>query len=93
MPDISKPWYTFTCRCGAAWCGLKTSHCSACHETFTSITSFDRHRTGGAGDRKCVAPTAAGLVKTGRDYPCWGIPGAETSPRDRRALAGLKGDV
>jgi hypothetical protein len=88
MPDVSKPWYTFTCqKCGGAWCGLKTCHCTVCHQTFTTVTGFDRHRTGPAGDRRCITPEQAGLVLMGRDYPCWGIPGAERSPRDRRALA------
>ena len=36
-----------TCpRCPNHWGGLKTAHCAACHETFTGLTAFDKHRTG-----------------------------------------------
>lgn len=63
--------------CDARWGGLKTCHCSACHNTFTSITAFDKHRTGShaLSERTCLEPSAVGLVLTGRDYPCWGAPG------------------
>jgi hypothetical protein len=49
----------------------------ACHETFTGITAFDKHRAGshGWGKRHCVSPEAAGLVAAGRAYPCWALPG------------------
>lgn len=36
-----------TCRCGQRWGGSKTAHCSNCHETFSTVSNFDRHlRTG-----------------------------------------------
>lgn len=57
-------------RCEAKWGGMNTAHCCACHLTFTGITAFDAHRKGG----HCLSPKAAGLVKTGRDYPCYGFP-------------------
>jgi hypothetical protein len=38
---------TITCaRCLARWGGLKTAHCNTCHETFTVVAAFDRHRAG-----------------------------------------------
>lgn len=68
-------------KCPNRWGGLNTAHCSACHQTFTGITAFDKHRDGNhANDtRHCVHPTTVGLVDAGRPYPCWGLPG--TNPR------------
>jgi hypothetical protein len=64
-------------RCNARWGGLNTSHCSGCHETFTSLSAFDAHRTGSHanGTRTCLPPTKAGLVQANRPYPCWGTEG------------------
>ena len=59
--------------CGAWWTGDLRSRCGGCHETFSSQTSFDRHRRRG----RCVAPSKAGLV--GRRMPwglVWGLPSA-----------------
>lgn len=64
-------------RCGKTWGGLSTAHCTACHETFTVVSNFDRHRTGShsAGTRYCLPPSEVGLIDAGRAYPCWGMPG------------------
>ena len=35
-----------TCHCGAEWGGMRTSHCTVCHETFNSDSAGDMHRTG-----------------------------------------------
>jgi hypothetical protein len=59
----------------ARWGGLKTAHCAACHETFTTVTAFDRHRRGLPDDRHCVDPLSVGLVDAGRAYICWAFPG------------------
>jgi len=61
-------------KCANRWSGLKTAHCGACHETFTTVGAFDKHRRGTyePDTRHCVAPPSAGLVKTNRAYPCWG---------------------
>ena len=60
--------------CAQRWGGIKTSHCSACHTTFSGITAFDKHRTGShANDtRRCLTPEEAGLVRLSRRYECWG---------------------
>jgi hypothetical protein len=47
-----------TCRCGARWTGLSRAHCAACHDTFTTVTNFDRHRRNG----RCVDPASVGLI-------------------------------
>ena len=41
-------------RCGQSWWqrGNATSHCAACHLTFTALDAFDMHRTGG----RCADP-------------------------------------
>lgn len=64
-------------RCENRWGGLNTAHCGACHETFTTVRAFDMHRAGShpEGTRHCVSPASVGLVKSGREYPCWRMPG------------------
>ena len=44
-----------------------------CHRTFTTVSTFDKHRTGShaKGTRHCVPPAEVGLVDAGRAYPCW----------------------
>ncbi len=75
VPAADRPRASeFMCpRCQAAWNGLKTCHCAACHRTFTAITAFDKHRRGTyePDTRHCVDPQTVGLVLTNRDYPCW----------------------
>lgn len=75
---IGAPRLPHVCRCGVRWGGWKTAHCTACHETFSTVANFDKHRQGPHSDvtpRICVPPAAVGLVDAGRDYPCWGAPG------------------
>lgn len=47
-------------RCPARWGGYNTSHCGACHETFSTVGNFEKHRVRG----QCVDPSSVGLVKT-----------------------------
>ena len=65
--------------CDARWSGLKTAHCTGCHDTFTVVSAFDKHRSGShANDtRHCVNPETVGLVDAGRAYQCWGFPGRD----------------
>lgn len=35
------------CSCEATWTGLRTAHCSVCHETFAGVGLFDTHRVNG----------------------------------------------
>ena len=69
--------------CDAWWTGLSTAHCSACHQTFTTVGAFDKHRTGKHADdtRYCLSPDSVGLVDAGRSYPCWAHPGSWRAPR------------
>lgn len=68
----------FVCRTGCRWSGTSTAHCGACHETFSGIGPFDRHRRGKPGDDRyppggCYYPGDTGLVLIeGRAYRCWG---------------------
>lgn len=66
--------------CPARWGGTNTAHCSGCHQTFTGVTAFDKHRAGGhaASTRTCVDPASVGLVRADRGYPCWGSPGGDS---------------
>jgi hypothetical protein len=63
----------YGCDCGARWAGMKTSHCPACHSTFSTVAAFDKHRAGSHADdsRHCADPATAGLVAAGRRYQCW----------------------
>ena len=61
-------------RCGARWSGATTSHCRACHKTFTGVEAFDAHKpvTG------CLDPIEAGMVLAeGRAYEAWRMPEKE----------------
>ena len=61
--------------CDARWQGANTSHCAntGCHQTFSTVGNFDRHRRGG----ECREPSTVGLIRNGRSYPCWGLPGQQ----------------
>lgn len=85
MSIQARPLNSTVCsRCDAWWGGLNTSHCSACHQTFTGLSAFDKHRTGSHANstRHCVAPESVGLVDAGRAYPCWAFEGTWTGPED-----------
>jgi hypothetical protein len=49
-----------SCRCGAAWSGLRIEHCMSCHETFSGTSAGDLHRVGehgvkeGPDRRRCL---------------------------------------
>jgi hypothetical protein len=79
VAQISTPQAAMTrhAGCPARWGGLKTCHCAACHESFTVVAAFDKHRVGSHADdtRQCVHPATVGLVDAGRAYSCWGFPG------------------
>jgi hypothetical protein len=70
-------------RCPARWGGANTSHCAACHRTFTGVQSFDKHRGGShVKKRYCVDPETIlnqkgerVLELSKRAYPCWGAAG------------------
>jgi hypothetical protein len=54
-------------RCGAEWPGESRAHCSACHETYNSVSLFDEHRRddpdGQPGDGICVTLSNVELTK------------------------------
>ncbi|WP_455907062.1 FDXHR family putative zinc-binding protein [Rhodococcus erythropolis] len=51
---------------------MNTSHCSACHHTFSAIGTFDRHRR----NNQCLTPEEAGFVRNAHGY--WGSQGDGT---------------
>lgn len=59
--------------CDNRWNGLAACHCSGCHETFSSVSGFDRHRRGG----ECLKPAEIGLVRDGRGS--WSFPGPKVA--------------
>lgn len=70
----------YTCGgCDMTWSALSVCHCSGCHQNFSGLTAFDKHRDGQHGGfradtRYCRDPEEVGLVDSGRAYPCWGFP-------------------
>ncbi|MEH0542962.1 hypothetical protein QA802_07735 [Streptomyces sp. B21-105] len=61
-------------QCGAWWTGAERSHCGGCHLTYSSLTSFERHRKGG----RCNDPASVGLVARQKPYgELWGLPGPD----------------
>lgn len=60
--------------CGRWWTGAERSHCGSCHETFSSLTAFERHRRG----LRCNEPTDVGLVARAKPFgTLWGLPGPD----------------
>ncbi len=66
--------------CGDSWTGRNLCHCSACHQTFTGITAFDRHRVGDhfAGTRRCTEPAEVQLLRNHNGH--WAAQPDPTSP-------------
>ena len=57
--------------CKQWWTGAERSHCGGCHRTFTSLTSFEKHRKG----LRCNDPATVGLVARQKPYgELWGLP-------------------
>lgn len=68
--------------CQKSWGGANTSHCAACHETFSGIRLFDKHRLHYGEHGRCVDPAdvvdiegyrimwtdAHGIWRNTRDY-------------------------
>lgn len=42
--------------CAAEWTGAGKCHCSGCHETFSGIGLFDRHRSRYGEHGSCKSP-------------------------------------
>ncbi len=83
----------YTCGgCSNTWGGLAMAHCSVCHDTYSGITSFDRHRNRG----KCVNPETyknedGELVferRTSGKVPIWAFP-TDIDFAERFAKGGL----
>lgn len=69
-------------RCPALPGGGRRSHCAGCHETFTSVSAFDRHQTLDGAGSVCHDPATRGLVR--RDGGLWAWPGERPVPSFRR---------
>lgn len=76
------------CRCGASWPGTRISHCSSCHETFSSVSAFDAHRRKAKSETskyvgRCLYPPDASLslvairAKAGKTLLVWMLPARE----------------
>lgn len=69
-PEIP-PNAIFHGECGKWWTGTERSHASCCHETFASLTAFERHRKG----LRCNPPESVGLERRDKPYGVlWGNP-------------------
>jgi len=61
------------------------AHCGAtgCHQTFSTVANFDKHRIGGIEERRCADPASVGL-RLGADGIWRGKPGT-WNPRAQSA--------
>lgn len=60
--------------CGARWTRAGACHCAGCHETFSSLSGFERHRRRGV----CLDPAVCGLVRKSAGKAggfMWTLPG------------------
>lgn len=74
-PPANAIWHG---ECGRWWTGNERSHCSGCHETYSSLSAFDAHRKGG----QCHAPAAVGLIARRKPFgDLWGWPAPEGGHR------------
>ena len=74
--------------CGAWWTGMEVSHCGSCHETFSSLTSFDRHQNRAGSEKLCRDPQEAGLVAAQKPYGVlWQMPGVRPAAWSREVDA------
>jgi hypothetical protein len=82
-PDVERQLPHACGKCPNRWAGTSTAHCGACHNTFTAVGGFDRHRRNGA----CVPPASVGMVARERPgYVVWGMPADEARMEQLRAL-------
>lgn len=54
--------------CGKTWSGNGVAHCSGCHENFSGVGLFDRHRSITGAHGTCVPPDQ--LRTTGGERVC-----------------------
>jgi hypothetical protein len=55
---------TRTCRIP----GGNGAHCGKCHESFGAVSTFDKHRQGGADNRHCIDPATIGMHRDAYGY-------------------------
>lgn len=62
-----------TCQeCGKSWGGVRASHCTVCHESFSSEGSGDKHRRGEYPSKRYCS--TEGLVHDDK-RDVWKLPG------------------
>ena len=71
--------------CDRTWTGKSMAHCKSCHETFSTVSNFDKHRFRGRSLSveflgRCEPPDEIGMVQN--NYGTWRKP-------DERDVAGL----
>lgn len=48
------------CNCGRNWTGLAQAHCTVCHEHFSTVGNFDKHRGTGTCQHPADVATRRG---------------------------------
>ena len=84
-----------TCpHCDQQWTGLLSCHCGGkggCHRSFTSLSAFDKHRTGSHAysTRRCLDPATLldkngepVLVPADKPWAGWSLPGSWRGPEE-----------
>ena len=79
--------------CGAVWnqIGNRTSHCGQCHQTFSSLSGFDRHQYLRNQELHCREPLTLGMVAKVDRYGAtvWSLPGGYWGKTGELAAAGV----
>jgi hypothetical protein len=69
-----------TCpRCHTTWTGTRACHCGACHQTFSGLEYFDRHRNHDGPHGRCQDPADLDGIEFRNDM--WR--GPEINPEQR----------
>lgn len=85
MPTCPDP----TCR-NPTWTGSRPCHCSACHETFSGVELFDRHRDRRGEHGHCRDPKTVAGAERWTDG-IWHMPGMSDEGRARVTRARNRG--
>lgn len=65
LPPGDPPSRAITYSCGGCdtrWAGVSRCHCAGCHETFSGLELFDRHRRDVRGTPTCLDPAVWAAV-------------------------------
>jgi hypothetical protein len=88
---LRRPENTYSCGgCDVAFTGLRTAHCTTCHETFTTIGNFDTHRVSVRGKRPLTPSVMQPQAVTATGVRCLSIEEMESGTVDGESVPDWK---